>query len=298
MLLAARSVLAGLIVAATVTVVEGAADAATIVQPATSPTVVANAPMTVVATGFKPGSPVFIEQCDGLAPTTQDWSPTIDCDNGASPPPAIAAMNGQAVFPAAKPDRAFLPFQGESPSSLFNCIAPGSHPPANTLPTFSNCQLRVSSNNAAVTDDQVFRTIVLSGRSVPLPGPATSTTVPGVSTTIPGKHAPRRTTTAAGAAATARPKPGHGATLVTSTTVAGSHVNGAQAAGATPGSTSASGSDGAGVFALSDGGVTTGYLFVLIGLLLAVLSGVIATRRRPRVIAPSVTGTETADERQ
>src|SRR5215831_12103918 len=96
----ARTALAGAFVVTTVVSYAGAAGAATIVEPSGTPTVVANAPMTVVATGFRPGQNVFIEQCDGTAPTAQGWDPTLNCDNGASPPPAIADDSGRAEFPA------------------------------------------------------------------------------------------------------------------------------------------------------------------------------------------------------
>jgi hypothetical protein len=294
--LAVRTALVGAFVIGSVFSSTGLAGAATILQPGPSTVMVANAPMTVVASGFTPGSLVYVEQCDGLPSTAKGWDVTIDCDNGASPPAAIADARGQAAFPADKPNRAFRAFQGESPSSLFNCIAPGSARPANTLPTFSNCQLRVSSNNTTVTDDQVFEPIVLSGRSVPLPAATTSTTAPspaskrGPSTrrtgAAPGGHTPagRSTTssTARGNAGESRPDGPERA-----------------AASASPASTSAPGSasGGAGVLALSDGAVAAGYLLVATGLLLAVVAALLTARRRNRPATDSVTRTETAGER-
>jgi hypothetical protein len=63
------------------------------------------------------------------------------------------------------------------------------------------------------------------------------------------------------------------------------------------GSPAVAASGGAGVLALSDGGVATGYLLVLLGLALAVLSPLVAARRRSRSVAPPVTATDTAGER-
>jgi len=290
-LLAARIAALGLLVTAVVLSSASAATATAIVQPGGVETVVANAPMTVVATGFRPASPVFVEQCDGLPPTTQNWSPTIDCDNGASPPPAISDSQGQASFPAAEPDRAFRPFQGESPSGLFNCVAPGAAKPANTLATFTNCQVRVSSNNASATDDQVFRPIVLSGRSVPLPEPTTSTTEPASKPTR-AAGPPNRS---AGVPARPAAKSSH-AVGATTTTI---ERLGSVAVGVASVSPAASRSSrrGAGLLAVSNAGVGAGYLVVLAGLLTAVYSGIAPRRRRVKPGEPSVTGSGTTGER-
>jgi hypothetical protein len=294
--LAARTTLAGAFVVASVSASAAAANAAVIREPAPSVVVVANAPMTVVASGFVPGSLVYVEQCDGVPSTAKGWDVTLDCDNGAAPPPAVADTQGQATFPADKPNRAFRAFQGQSPSSLFNCVAPGAARPANALQTYTNCQLRVSSSNTSVTDDQVLQPIVLSGRSVPL-------TLATTSTTAAPARGPKATSKPRGAAPApaARTKPGHG---TTPSTVSGGGARArslpertAEVASPAPTGAPASSSNGAGALALSDGAVAAGYALVAIGLLIAVVSAFFASRRRARSAVPSVTGIETPGER-
>src|SRR5215471_8492157 len=116
--------------------------AATITAPSRSPYAVPPGPgaFAVVATGFTPMANIFVEQCDGVAPTTPQWSPTINCDLGSAPPPASADANGIATFDGS---RIFQPFVGESPQGLFNCLATGQRPPSDHLRSYTNCQLRV-----------------------------------------------------------------------------------------------------------------------------------------------------------
>ena len=45
---------------------------------------------------------------------------------------------------------------GESPQSLFNCTGAGVSAPSNHLPSYDNCQVRVSTSNTTVTPDQFF----------------------------------------------------------------------------------------------------------------------------------------------
>ena len=123
-------------------------------------------PFTVSATGYAPDSNVFIEQCDGTLPTTVGWDPTTNCDLGASPAPSLADASGNVTFPAADPNHGFHPFKGASPQGLFNCLAPTDASPGNGLPDFTNCQVRVSTNNSAGTSDQVFLTMTLPAGSV------------------------------------------------------------------------------------------------------------------------------------
>lgn len=118
-------------------------------------------PVTIVASGFRPGSQVFVEECDGRAPDDPTWSPTLDCDNGNAPAPAIADANGTARFSKDDRNRTFVPIVGASPGRLFNCVAPNGTPPANELTSYKKCQIRVSSNNVQATADQVFRTVVI-----------------------------------------------------------------------------------------------------------------------------------------
>src|SRR5262245_33790297 len=77
---------------------------------------------TVTASGFSAGSLVYVEQCDGRAPTSENWRPTINCDAGTSPAPAIVDDDGVATFPSDDRNHAFHPFVGESPQQLFNCV--------------------------------------------------------------------------------------------------------------------------------------------------------------------------------
>ena len=122
-------------------------------------------PFTVAASGFPAGSLVYIEQCDSNAPASENWRPTINCDAGTSPAPAIVDDEGVVTFPADDRNKSFHPFLGESPQQLFNCVPTGTDPPKNGLPTHSSCQIRVSSNNFSATPDQVFVNLELSGSS-------------------------------------------------------------------------------------------------------------------------------------
>jgi hypothetical protein len=126
-------------------------------------------PFTIAATGFRPGSLVYVEQCDGVAPTSANWTPTLNCDIGSSPAAAVVDSRGVATFKADDRNHAFHPFVGASPQQVFNCVAPGAAAPKNTLKTFTNCRVRVSSSNAAETPDQAFLVMTLPA------GQATST---------------------------------------------------------------------------------------------------------------------------
>jgi hypothetical protein len=147
-------------------------------------------PFTVTANGYGPNQSVYIEVCDGLPSTTHGWDPTLDCDNGTSPAAATANSAGTATFPATNPNFQIGDFNGVSPSNSFNCISSDEIPADavkqpngsyqlgsgdNTVtnnsgdqfqvnpsdPTWTNCQLRVSSNNAAVTSDQQLITLTI-----------------------------------------------------------------------------------------------------------------------------------------
>jgi hypothetical protein len=117
----------------------------------------------VSASGFLPGHLVYLEQCNGRGPAEPNWSPSLDCDQGGAPPPAIVDPKGKVTFATTDPDRTFTPFLGASPSSLFNCVPPNGSHPNNGLPNYSNCQIRMSSNNTAATEDQVFLPIIFGG---------------------------------------------------------------------------------------------------------------------------------------
>ncbi len=123
--------------------------------------------VTVSASGFTPGSQVFIEQCDGVDPTSLQWNVVLDCDLGSSTSPAIADSTGTATFPANDPNLGFTAFKGDSPQDEFNCLSPKQLSPANGLPDFRNCKIRVSTNNTVPTGDQVFFNIVLPDAATP-----------------------------------------------------------------------------------------------------------------------------------
>ncbi len=115
----------------------------------------------MTAHGFPPNTNVFVEQCDGTSTATPGWSPTINCDNLTSPAPVISTAGGVATFTKDDPNLGFTPFKGESPGGLFNCLSLHDASPNNGVPDFRNCTVRVSTNNAAVTGDQVFLNILL-----------------------------------------------------------------------------------------------------------------------------------------
>ena len=115
---------------------------------------------TISGTGFTAGVGIFVEECDGVPSSTPNYNPTLHCDNATSPSAVQADSTGAVNFPANDPNFGFTPFPaGLSPQNLFNCIAPGQTPPSNGKPTFTNCQLRMSSNNGAATSDQAFITL-------------------------------------------------------------------------------------------------------------------------------------------
>ncbi len=149
------------------TLAASSASASTITSPSGSPFAVPGdaggnpQPFTISATGFTAGANVFVEQCDGTPSTAVGWDPTINCDLGASPAPNLADANGNVTFLASDSNHAFHPFKGASPQGIFNCLAPAQASPNNGLPDFTNCQVRVSSNNTVGTSDQVFLTMTL-----------------------------------------------------------------------------------------------------------------------------------------
>lgn len=143
------------------------AGAATVTSPTGNPFIVpGNASgqpqaFTVSASGYVADDQVFIEQCDGVAPTTVGWDPTQNCDLGSSPAAAVAAAGGTVTFLSTDPNHAFKPFKGASPQGLFNCLGPSDPSPNNGLPDFTNCKLRVSTNNSIGTSDQAFLNLQL-----------------------------------------------------------------------------------------------------------------------------------------
>ncbi len=121
--------------------------------------------ITVKATGFAPDTQVWVEQCDGRVPSDPNWAPTRDCDVGSSPAAAIADKTGTVVFAATDRNRAVQLFVGTGPEQLFNCLTPKGASPNNGVSDYRTCQIRVSTNNAAATQDQVFVPIVFGTSS-------------------------------------------------------------------------------------------------------------------------------------
>jgi hypothetical protein len=71
-----------------------------------------------------------------------------------------ADAHGVARFDVSNPNQRVLLSVGQSPESIFNCLRPGTKAAPNGLRSFATCQLRVSTNNAQSTTDQVFLPIV------------------------------------------------------------------------------------------------------------------------------------------
>jgi hypothetical protein len=166
-------------------------------------------PFAVVVSGFAPGQQVFIEQCDAINPSTPTWDPTIDCDSGSSPAPVVVGSDGRATFAPDDANHRFTPFVGVSPQSEFSCLAAGGPVgnPSAAVPSYASCQVRVSSNNATITSDQVMFPIALPAGATPPPvGGATSTTTGATSSTASGGSS--TSASASGASTTLRPAAG------------------------------------------------------------------------------------------
>ncbi len=157
-------------IAAAVIVASASAAFAAITSPTGNPFVVSGdsagnpQPFTITANGFTPGVPVYVEECDGKTPNVGTWNVNIDCDNGRSTPGNVADGSGNVTF-AVGGDFQFTPFKGESPSTLFNCLSPHGAPIGNGLQNWTNCQLRVSSNNASHTGDESLPADPVAGRA-------------------------------------------------------------------------------------------------------------------------------------
>jgi len=241
------------------------------------------APITVSATGFPERTAVYVEQCDGTSPTMLRWSPTEHCDLGSSPAAVYADANCNVTFAASDPKHAFFPFVGESPQSLFNCLPSGGAAPNNGLPNFTNCQVRVSSNDADVTLDQQFFGLRLPANATnPPPRTTTTTTLPRRGSKPASTHV-TTTTRASSVSSRARSQPGPGANSHngSTTTAPASGTRGAPAAAARP-PTKAGSTDSPGLLGLSDAAVVASYLVLLLGVAVAALS---VRRARSRAIA-------------
>ena len=124
---------------------------------------------TITATGYTPGTLVYVEQCDGTPSTAPGWQPTENCDLGTSPAGKIADTNGTVTFTANDANWGFTPFKGLSPQGLFTCGSPTDTNPNDGLPFSKACQVRVSTSNTTVTADQTFFTITLPDAETPPP---------------------------------------------------------------------------------------------------------------------------------
>jgi hypothetical protein len=123
---------------------------------------------TIVASGFPQGpSSVSVEQCDGVSPASVGWDPLTHCDQNTAPAKVDVGSNGIATFPANDANFGFFPFKGLGPSSKFNCLAPGDPSPNNGKPDFTDCQIRVSTDDNNVTGDQTFLTMTLPATPAP-----------------------------------------------------------------------------------------------------------------------------------
>ena len=121
-------------------------------------------PWTVSGSGFPANTQIFAEFCDGVASTTPGYDPASHCDLGSSGAAAISDGSGNVTFSATDANHHILPFLGDSPQGIFACIYPNQQVNDNgytgTAGTaYTNCQLRLSTNNTAVTSDQAYQTV-------------------------------------------------------------------------------------------------------------------------------------------
>jgi hypothetical protein len=268
-----RLVEAATVVAALLTVGVTRADAASFTEPQGSPIHVATdaqghpKALTVAVAGFASGALVYVEQCDGIDASSHDWSPTIDCDLGNSPAAVVVTHDGTATFDPSDASHRFVPFAGPSPQSLFNCVPSGDRAPANGLPSFPSCQVRVSTSPTLATPDQMFLALALPrGANTPPPKADAGATVArrGVRTTTTNAGTRSSATTNAGAGGTRSAKSVSDASVSVAL-----HSNGKKQS-----------SSSSGLLGVSDPIVAAGWLLVLGGITAAVLAVVLARRRR------------------
>ena len=232
---------------------------------------------TVVAHGFTVGQSVLAEQCDGVPPSNKFWDVTIDCDLGLSNSAVTTDANQNATFPAGDRNHEFKPFKGASPQQLFNCLSPLEADPQNGLPSFTNCQLRVSSNNSVATSDQVFLALKLPEA---IAATTTTSTVPPTTTTstVPATTTSTSTTTTTVPTTTTRP-----ATTTTIAPTSTTRVSAQQVTTTTLGSTAVVTVGGEGTLPRTGGSngalLAVGVSLVAAGLAL-VTGGTFVTRRR------------------
>jgi hypothetical protein len=167
---------------------------AAIVQPTTNPFNVPAADaagdpafFTITANGYSPSEAVFVQQCDGVPPTTTGYSAADHCDIQTSGAAVNADANGVATFPASDASTRLNVFKGLGPSGTFNCLSPNQASPNNGHPDWRNCQVRVSGGTIGDTSQQTFFTIVLPDAvtpTAPVPQNQALTVGTGSTTTI------------------------------------------------------------------------------------------------------------------
>jgi hypothetical protein len=275
-----RFVQAAMVAAVLVTIAVTRADAASFTEPQGSLIHVATdaqghpKALTVSVTGYARGALVYVEQCDGVDPNSHDWSPTIDCDLGNSPAAVVVTRDGTATFDPSDPSHRFVPFAGASPQSLFNCVPSGDRAPANGLPSFATCRVRVSTSPTLATPDQIFLALALPrGANTPPPKADTSTTIAkqGARTTTTTRKSGAKTSTTKKASAQTRNA---------------KSVSDASVSVALPSHEKKHSSSSSGLLAVSDPIVAAGWLLVLAGLTAAVVAVALARRRRVGSAAP------------
>ena len=100
---------------------------------------------TVTASGFTPGAQVFVEQCDGVDPSTFGWSPTADCDLGTSPSPATAEQYGHGDVRVDQRELRVHAVQGSEPAVVVQLLVgerPGAQQRVAQLPQLHSCGSR------------------------------------------------------------------------------------------------------------------------------------------------------------
>src|SRR5215471_18366219 len=135
-------------------------------------------PFDISVSGLTQFQPAFAVECDGIDPNSQGYTVSEHCDNGSSGSSVNGDSSGNATFAASNANTHLRVFKGESPQSFFNCLSPNDPDPNNGLPSFRNCQVRVSAGTSADTSNQQFFHIVLPDT----PAPTTTTTSPSTST--------------------------------------------------------------------------------------------------------------------
>jgi len=107
------------------------------------------------------GKTYFLEICDGKSPSSVGFNANTDCDSGTATTGHVAQSDG--TIPGWAPGNTFDEvgvFRGQSPSDLFNCLAPGDvaasgttlagEPIDSSKPSWTNCQMRLAQNTTTL----------------------------------------------------------------------------------------------------------------------------------------------------